>query len=306
MMLTTPKLTRTALFVPANRPERVDKAIASNADAVIIDLEDSVPPAEKVTSRATIALKARGPAERPIWVRVNPMETEWFADDVRAAVLPGISCVVVPKPSEAADIERVSEAMGAAERERGMAEQSVGLVPFIESAAALENAYEIACAARDRLWTVAFGAADYTLDMGVDLTAGGEELSYARFRIAVACRAAGVSRPLDTPYMIDIHDLDGLRADAVRVKQCGFGGKLCIHPKQVDVCNGIFTPSFTESERARRAVEAFEEAQRQGRGAVQVDGMMVDYPVYYRMKQVLEQAKDLESIAKQTRERTLT
>ena len=289
--MTTPKLVRTALFVPANRPERVDKAIASGADAVIIDLEDSVPPEEKVSSRATIALKASEHAKRSIWVRVNPIHTEWFADDVCAAVVCGISCIVFPKPSDAPDVERVAAAIGAAECKQGMADKSVSLIPFIESAAALENAYRIANAATGRLLTVAFGAADYTLDMGVDMTAGAEELSYARFRIGVACRASGVGWPLDTPYMLDIHDLEGLQADAMRAKQCGFGGKLCIHPKQVDVCNRVFSPLPAEIERARKAVEAFDEARRQGRGVVQVDGLMVDYPVYYRLKQVLELAQ---------------
>lgn len=278
---------RTALFVPANRPDRVEKALASAADAIIIDLEDSVPPDEKPSSRATIARNAFGRQHRNIWVRVNPLDTPWFEDDIRAAVVPGVSRIVLPKPETSDDVERVATVMDDIERQNDLETGSVGLVAFIESAKALENAYRIACSTGGRIRALAFGAADYTLDMGIDMTPEGDELMYARSRIAVASRAAGIMRPLDTPYMLDIHDMDGLRADSMRAKGCGFGGKLCIHPKQIGIVSEVFSPTRAEVERAAKAVAAFEEAQSLGRGAVQVDGLMVDYPVYYRLKDIL-------------------
>jgi len=280
-------LIRTALFVPANRPDRVEKALASAADAVIIDLEDSVPPSEKPSSRATIARNASGCERRNIWVRVNALDTEWFEDDIRAAIVPSVSSIVLPKPGTPDDVEQVAALIDDCEKGIDRTGCSVGLVAFIESAMALENVYRIACSATGRLTALAFGAADYTLDMGIDMTCDGDELMYARSRIAVASRAAGIARPIDTPYMVDIHDLDGLRVDSMRAKGCGCGGKLCIHPKQVEVVNEVFSPSRAEIERAAKAVSAFEEAQSLGRGAVAVDGLMVDYPVYYRLKDIL-------------------
>ena len=289
-------LVRTAIFVPGNRPERVDKAMLSAADAVILDLEDSVPPDEKPSTRAIVREKALQYQHRRVFIRVNSLGSGFLDGDLDEIIVPGINCIGVPKVDEPEQMSALHTALLDLETKRGIPEGRVSVIPFIESGRALENSYRILSeeACRQRFFTAAFGAADYTLDMGVEMTGDARELDFARARIGVACKAAGVARPLDTPYMIDIHDLDGLRADAVRAKQAGFQGKLCIHPKQLDVCNEVFSPSQVEIDRARRAIEAFKEAESQGRGAVQFEGMMVDYPVVRRFMAIVELSEQLE------------
>jgi len=289
-------LVRSALFVPCCRPDRVGKAMASAADVVVLDLEDSVPPQEKAAARSVARETLGRCSSRPTMVRVNSLGSGLLEDDLSVVVVPGLRCMVAPKVDDAQQLAAICALLSDRERVAGMAPGSVAIVPFAESARAVENAYGIASAKLDppRLYTLAFGAADYTLDLGVDLTPGAEEQAYPRSRIAVACRAAGIARPLDTPYMIDIHDADGLRADALRAKQLGFQGKLCVHPRQLETCNTVFSPSREEIERARAVVEAFREGERQGLGAVQVEGMMVDYPVARRFMAILELAAKLQ------------
>jgi len=135
---------------------------------------------------------------------------------------------------------------------------------------------------------LAFGAADFTVDMGVMMSKTGEELDYPRARIAVACRAAGIAAPLDSPFMVDLKDAEALKADTLRAKNLGFGGRLCIHPNQVDICNRIYSPSEQELAFAARVVAAFEESEAAGKGAIQVDGKMIDYPIVAQCRRMLE------------------
>ena len=136
----------------------------------------------------------------------------------------------------------------------------------------------------------AFGAADYTLDMGIELTREGGELAYPRARIAVASRAAGLVPPLDTPFMIDLKDTDGLQTDALRAKQLGFQGKLCIHPNQIRPCNEVFSPTSEEIGYAERVVRAYEESLARGVGAFQLDVKFIDAPVVERCRRVIQLA----------------
>jgi len=138
-----------------------------------------------------------------------------------------------------------------------------------------------------RIYTVMFGAADYTLDMGIEMTMEGNELFYARSKIAIACRAAGISPPIDTPFMIDINNTEALISDARRAKELGFQGKLVIHPKQVEPCNRIFSPLPEEIKRAEKIVHAFEEAEAAGMAAIQLEGKFIDFPVVKRSKNIL-------------------
>ncbi|NOQ20196.1 MAG: CoA ester lyase [Desulfobacterales bacterium] len=284
---------RTALFVPGNRPDRVDKAVDTAADVVIIDLEDAVPYSQKKETRPVVREKILDYQERPVLVRINALDTEFFQEDLDAVVVKGLSCVMVPKVEAAAQILEINRGLLEVEAKKGMRPGSVSIIPLIESALAVENVFQIVSQRTDpeRLFTVAFGAADFTLDMGFEITKTGEELFYPRARIAVACRAAGVKPPLDTPFMIDLKDPEALEADIKRACRLGFQGKLCIHPNQIDICNRLFSPTTEEIEYAQKVVQAFDEAEAGGTAAIQLDGKFVDYPVVERCRRILKMAK---------------
>jgi citrate lyase subunit beta / citryl-CoA lyase len=278
---------RSALFVPGNRPDRIDKAIKTNADVVIIDLEDAVPISEKAAARKTVAEKLGSLNNHKVIVRTNGTSTPFFSDDLEAVLVSGIKGLIIPKVNDEVHMCRLHEQMCAIELKRSM--PTVPVIIMIESAKAVANIHQIACfrPSPARLHSFAFGAADYTNDLGVSITEDGRELIYPRSRLAVASRAAELPPPLDTPYMENLKDMQALENDALRAKQLGFGGKLCIHPDQIEVVNRIFSPSARELQQARNVVDVFEEAEKKGIGVIQVDGKFIDKPVFERAKQIL-------------------
>lgn len=286
---------RTALFVPGNRPERVDKAVETRADIIIIDLEDAVPLAEKISTRKIVREKIEMHAAARIMVRINALGTGLCRDDLEEIVVPGLDAIMLPKVENPQDIQLINSLLVKTERLKQMDPGSVALVPLIETAVGVENAFRIASTTTNpvRLYCLAFGAADFTLDMGMQLTNTGEELFYPRARLAVASRAAGIKPPLDTPYMIDLKDQKALKADIIRGRNLGFGGKLCIHPNQIDICNGLYSPGDKEIEYAAKVVEAFEAAEATGNAAIQVGGKFIDYPVVAKCRRVLEIAASM-------------
>jgi citrate lyase subunit beta/citryl-CoA lyase len=286
---------RTALFVPGNRPDRVDKAVKTAADVIIIDLEDAVPYSQKKEMRPVVREKILEYQERPVLVRINAVDTEFFQDDLNEMVIDGLACIMVPKVETAAQIEQINRGLLKVEEKKGMRPGSVSIIALIESALAVENLFQIVSQKTDpeRLFTVAFGAADFALDMGFEITKTGEELFYPRARIAVACRAAGVEPPLDTPFMIDLKDPQALEEDILRACQLGFQGKLCIHPNQIDICNRLFSPTTEEIEFAQKVIQAFDEAEADGSAAIQLDGKFVDYPVVERARRILKIASKI-------------
>jgi citrate lyase subunit beta/citryl-CoA lyase len=286
---------RTALFVPGNRPDRVDKAVATAADVVIIDLEDAVPYSQKKETRPVVREKILAYQERPIFVRTNALDTEFFEEDLNAVVVEGLACIIVPKVEAAAQIQEINQGLLKVEENKGLRPGSVSIIALVESALAVENVFQIVSQRTDpqRLFTVAFGAADFALDMGFEITKTGEELFYPRSRIAVACRAAGVEPPLDTPFMIDLKDREALEADTKRACQLGFQGKLCIHPNQVDICNRLFSPTKGEIEYAQKVIQAFDAAEADGTAAIQLEGKFIDYPVVERSRRILRISKFL-------------
>ena len=283
---------RTALFVPGNRPDRVDKAVSSGADVVIIDLEDAVPPSQKEESRPKVREKIAAFRDREILVRVNAIGSEFLPGDLDEIIVDGLSCIIVPKVEECADIREIDGYLGEAERRNNLEPGTISVIPLIESARAVQNAFEILSEKTDprRLFTAAFGAADYTLDMGIEMTMEGTELHYPRSRIAVACRAAKVDPPLDTPFMIDVKDVEALQTDAKRARQLGFQGKLCIHPIQIEPCHAVFSPTAEEIEHAERVIQAFEDAEARGIGAIQLDGKFIDTPIVERSRRIVKLA----------------
>ncbi len=284
---------RTALFVPGNRPDRVDKAVSTAADVVIIDLEDAVPYSQKKETRPVVQEKILDYQERPVFVRINALDTEFFEEDLNAVVVEGLACIIVPKVEAAAQIQAINQGLLKVEENKGLRPGSVSIIPLIESALAVENVFQIVSQRTDpqRLFTVAFGAADFALDMGFEITKTGEELLYPRARITVACRAAGVEPPLDTPFMIDLKDREALETDIKRACQLGFQGKLCIHPNQVDICNRLFSPTKGDIEYAQKVIQAFDAAEADGTAAIQLEGKFIDYPVVERCRRILTISK---------------
>ncbi|MBW1887658.1 MAG: CoA ester lyase [Deltaproteobacteria bacterium] len=283
---------RTALFVPGNRPDRVDKAVNSGADAVIIDLEDAVALGEKEKVRPMVREKILEHVDRKIIVRVNAMDSQFFQGDLNEVIVPGLGCIIVPKVEQVDHIREINRHLLHTEREKGLAPGTISIIPLIESAKAMQNIFQIVSEKTDpiRLLTVAFGSADYTLDMGIEMTKEGAELLYPRSRISIACRAADVEPPLDTPFMVDLKDMEALKADAKIAKQLGFQGKLCVHPNQIEPCNAIFSPTREEILYAEKVVQAFDEAEAKGIAVFQLDGKFVDYAVVERSRRVLKLA----------------
>ena len=287
------ELLRTALFVPGNRPDLVDKAVRTDADAIIIDLEDTVPPPQKEETRHIVRQKIIEHGDRGIIARINGLESEYMRGDLHEVVVKELSSILMPKVEKRADIEEINRLLREEETKNRIPIGNISIIPLIESAMAVENSFRIASTRTDpdRLLTLAFGAADFALDMGITLTKTGEELSYARSRLAVACRAAGVEPPLDTPFMLDLTDREALQEDIRRARQQGFQGKLCIHPNQVEICNRLFSPSEDEIEYARKVIRSFENAEACGVAAIQMDGKFIDYPIVERAKHVLRLAE---------------
>jgi citrate lyase subunit beta/citryl-CoA lyase len=281
---------RTALFVPGNRPDRVDKAVHAKADAVIIDLEDAVPMAHKVETRAKVREKVLQYLDKQIIVRVNGLTTGFVEGDLDEVAVEGLRCIMFPKVEESRNVREINRLLSDIEKKRGMAPGAVTIIPLIESAKAVQNIFRILSEKVEpqRIVTVAFGAADYTLDMGMEMSKDAKELDYPRSRIAVSCRAAGVAPPLDTPFLIDLKDAEALKADARRGRQLGFQGKLCIHPNQVGPCNEVFSPTEDEIHFSERVIQAFEEAESKGSGAIQLEGKFIDYPIVERSRRVLK------------------
>jgi len=288
---------RTALFVPGNRPDRVDKAVKTSADAVIIDLEDAVALTEKEVSRSTVRDKILEHADRKIIVRINSLDSPFFHGDLAEVITGNLFCLMVPKVESAAHIREINENLIKVENEKGIVQGTVSIIPLIESAGAVQNIHRIATEKMEpsRIYCVAFGAADYTLDMGIEITREGTELSYPRSRIAVASRAAGIEPPLDTPFMMDLKDMEALKVDADRAKQLGFQGKLCIHPNQIEPCHTIFSPAKEDILYAEKVVQVFEEAERKRSAAIQLDGKFIDYPVVEHARRILKMAEHIRS-----------
>ena len=269
---------RTLLFVPGNRPERFDKAVDAGADAVILDLEDAVPPAAKDEARRAVAERWSALAQRvvPLVLRTNPLVSELASEDIAlAAALPGIAGLMCPKAEGAEPLAALHASLG------GM----VALLPLIESAAGLDALKSIALA--PGVLRLVVGHIDFMADTGIGCDESESELAPLRFAVAMATRLAGLAPAIDG-VTVQTGDDARLRADTQRSKRFGFGGKLCIHPKQVAVVHDTLAPSEAELAWARRVLEADAAS---GGAAVQLDGRMVDLPVVLQARRTLALAR---------------
>lgn len=274
-LMTSIRKARTFLFVQGNRSDRFAKAMASAADSVVLDLEDSVPPQDKVSARAATADALSAPSgTRAVVVRINPLSSAWGQDDLDWLASCGKAvAVMVPKSDSAVQL--------AAARARL---PDCPLLPLIESAdgyAALNEIAGVVGVAR-----LVLGTIDFMVDLGMQCDAQEAQLTPLRFATAVVSRRLGLAAPVDG-VTVDVADSERLRLDTLRAVQFGFGAKLCIHPAQIAAIHETLTPKPSELEWARRVVEA---DQRSGGAAVQLDGRMIDAPVVAQARRLLSRA----------------
>ncbi|MBS3976338.1 MAG: CoA ester lyase [Syntrophomonadaceae bacterium] len=282
------ELIRTFLFTPGNNEIRVEKAYGLGADAVILDLEDAVAVTEKKAARQMVKAILAKPRNVATFVRVNSLPTGFFYGDLVEMVQPGLDGIILPKSETAEDVLKVDWLISLLEQEKNLPAGKIDLIPLVESALGILNAKEIAAACA-RVSRVAFGAIDYTLDIGTSCSQAGSELFYARAQLVAASRAAGKKPPVDTVYP-DIKDIEGLLLETKIVKQLGFFGKMVIHPNQIDPVNKVFSPTEEEVLWASKVAAAFDQAEAQGTASIQLEGKFIDYPVAMRAKRTLQLA----------------
>ena len=284
------QLLRSLLFVPGNRANMLDKAVGLRPDAVVPDMEDSVPAAEKAHAREMIAsfLPRLAEAGHQIIPRINALYTGLLEDDLAAVIGPYIRGVSVGKVGSANDVRRIADAVGRTEISAGVPFGGTYLVLWVETASAIVNAFSI-CRASNRVIAIAFGGEDLTNDMTIPRTESEEEIAYPRSVVAVTARAAGVLA-LETPYF-NYKDDEGLRRNSTASRNLGFRGRFAIHPSQIDGINASYMPSEEEIEQARRVVDAFADAEVRGSAATSLDGMVIDVPVVERARKVLAVAQ---------------
>lgn len=281
---------RSVMTVPVIVQRFIDKAPAAGADILCLDLEDSVPPEQKEAARplAAQAIDSMPRTGYLMYVRVNGFWTGLIEDDLDAVVRPGLRGVVISKTESVDMVKQVELRLAMLEREHGMEQGSIAIMPLIETAKGIVKSAEI-CEASHRLTGAIFGAEDYATDMGIERTDEGAEILWARTQLAVSCRAAGIEA-IDTPDP-DYTDEQHLRKEMRLAKSLGYRGKLCIHPLQVQIANETFRPGDTEIAEARLIVEAFErDGLAKGLAAIPFDGKMVDTPIYWRAKRLVELA----------------
>ena len=285
MSRNNPSPIRSFLFAPGNHPRKVEKVFVAGADAVILDLEDAVAISEKEATRSKVIEAMKQGRNCLGYIRVNSLETSFCEDDIRSVIGSWLDGIVLPKVEDANMLKQVDSLVSTAEMSKGLVSGKIDLMPIIETARGVENATEIASASA-RVRRVAFGGGDYTLDLDYLWTEDEEVLSYGRARLSHASRVAGIDPPIDT-VVLQINDDERFLASAKRGRNFGFGGKLCIHPNQVELCNTCFMPSAAEVEHAKAVVSAFEEAESSGSASIQLEGYFIDYPIVYKAQRIL-------------------
>jgi citrate lyase subunit beta/citryl-CoA lyase len=289
------KLYRSILFVPGNRAEWIDKAPKYGPDALIIDLEDAVPIAEKSEARPIVRAGIERSHKRgmPIVVRVNGVDTGLPGEDIEAVVVPGLVAVAVPKLEKVEEILKVDAWLEFFERKAGLPIGSVEIVAIPETAKGIMNAYEIVSACK-RMGNIVGGvgarSGDVTKAIGYRWTRSGFETLYLASHVLLAARAAGIEYPL-AAGSLEVSDTELVRAQLQRVREIGYRGSLLIHPSAVPIANEIFAPSKEEIEWNKGVLRAMDEAERAGKAAVTYDGMMIDYAHVRNALDLLHQAE---------------
>jgi citrate lyase beta subunit len=266
---------RSFLFVPASDERKLRKALATAADVVVADLEDAVSFAQKDAAREAVRrVLPDEPSDALVAIRVNGADTAFFAADVELVQELRPDVLVLPKASPAA-----VDALGG---------DGPPVVAIVETADGLREAYEVA--SQPRVQALIVGTIDLGVELRLEQRADGLEILFARSKAVLDSAAARVRAPIDRVWT-DVRDGDGLEADARFARSLGFRGKACVHPDQIEIVNGVFTPSDEELTRARRVVEAYEQAVGEGEGVTAIEGEMIDLPVVERARQVLALAE---------------
>ncbi len=288
------QLLRSIVFVPGNRANMLERALGFGADIIMVDLEDSVPLGEKAAAceLATEWVPRLAEAGKQVMVRVNALETGLAAGELSAVVSADLSGISIGKGNTPWDVQQVDKLLAPLESRIGIETGNIKVIPWIETAMSIVHVYEMARASQ-RTVGIAFGAEDYTNDMGIIRSDFGEECYFARSTVAVAARAAGVAG-LDGPF-VGFRDPEGLKTDAGAARRMGYTGKFAIHPAQIDAINETFSPNPEDVAYAKRVVEAWDEAEAAGRGSLSIDGRMVDVPVVKRAQNLLAQAAAIEA-----------
>lgn len=302
------RILRSMLYVPSNSWRMIHNATTEGADAIILDLEDGCPIAEKETGRvfardSISMLKQHG---LDVFVRVNSMETGLTATDIEYVVVKGIDGIMLAKTESKEDVQKIDGLLREEEEKKGLAMESVVLMALIETPKGIMNIREIIEASK-RMVAVGFGAGDFSREMGAGM--GVSKLSpeeyfpmvlYARSAMAVAARAAGI-QAIDTPFFGLIIDLEGLAKESEKAKLLGFSGKQLTHPRHVDVVNQVFAPAFGDVAFAERVVAAYEEARAKGLGATTIGGKMIDYGSFKRAESLLALSRAIEEREKKAK-----
>ncbi len=297
---TSPPPVRSLLFVPGNREDRIRKALASEADAVALDLESATPQGEQEQAREICrrvirehaeARGARGPA---VLVRVGEARSPEQALDLAAIVGPGLTGILLPQVADARDVVATDEALTRCEAAAGIPVGRTRLMPLVETANAVRTAFEIASASPRVAYMggATSRGGDLARSLGFRFTADGEETLFLRSKVLVDVRAAGVPNPLSGLWG-RVDDLEGLRAFALQSRDLGYEGLMTIHPSQLPIVNAVFSPSAEEIAESRRIIDAMATAEREGRGAIRLDGRLVDAAHVKTARQLLERARRL-------------
>jgi citrate lyase subunit beta / citryl-CoA lyase len=290
---------RSSLIMPVNQPRFVDKAYLRGADAIVLDLEDSVPPAEKGRARTmvkeAIPVAARGGAD--VFVRINK-PVEMLVEDLEAAIHPGLTGLALPKVESAAEIHMLDELTTYWEKRHGVSQGTVQFALSVETAKGVMRAEEIAVAS-PRIASIGAGPEDLALDLGIEATVEGTELLYIKLRMIVVANAAGVIPMGLMGTLADYADLEGLARSAKEANRVGFRGAGLIHPLQVPICNEAYAPPPQQVQWSKRVIEAFEEGLARGTASVALDGRMIDIPIVDKARRVLARADAI--AAKETR-----
>jgi citrate lyase subunit beta / citryl-CoA lyase len=281
---------RSLIFVPSNSRRFIDKAKTLNADIICFDLEDSVPINEKATARQIIieTLKHRTEYKKNLYIRINSFDSGMAFLDLKEIIQNGVDGIVIPKANDENEVIDIIRSISVLEDERGIEKEKIKLMPSIETAKGVVNAYSIA-KANKRINAIIFGVFDFLYDMGLDYTENdGIEYMFAREKIPIDAKAAGVAS-IDAIWQ-KIDDTAGLIKDATVAKRLGYSGKSIIHPTQIEPVHKIFIPTKNEIEWAKKVIGALGQTMERGsgKGAVKLEGKMIDAVHYKQAKTILD------------------
>lgn len=283
---------RSMLFIPGNTPNLLINGACLGADMIIFDLEDAVSPDEKDSARVLVRNTLKFMDLRGVGtvVRINAVDTDYWKQDLEEILPCKPDMIMLPKTGTAGDVLTADGYMSALEDKLGLARNTVRLMPLLETALGVENAFAVASAS-PRVAALFLGAEDLTADLRCKRTKEGQEIEYARTRLVVAARAANVD-VYDTPFT-DVNDDEGIIKDAMHAKALGFTGKASISPRHVDAINTVFSPEQKEIDYAYEVMDAIRMARELGKGAIALHGKMIDAPIVARARQTIAAAEEL-------------